>query len=469
MAENSTPETGATPSSQASPGGNGPPNGNGKEETSNPRYIAVLALIAGLILLVGTWLKPSTEIEQPQQQPVSQTEMVRLRRAGQKATLENMSRYFADVAGEFAEQVVRVPRLDASGVVWDNYGGIVAATPGGWRPSAMDLIAPNGGVVPVVVRIGGPHLPVVFLQAPVNTEFTRGNYRAAETLRMGEWLLAVARQPNGGFLFTPGWYTGRVTTRCGEVSFQRISTDQSYAANLLGGGVFDMDGGLVAVIVACGDGYAAMSVDDISTTLGAENSLESQLLYRYGMKTEPLSDDDLRAYFRAEQGLWVSEVWKGYPAHTAGLLPGDLLTALDEVPVTILQDLEPLTRPGPDSVFQLQVRRGRETASIQLRGGENRPAVSDGASTAAGIFLGNAEAGYRIGSVEPSSPAALAGIRPGDRLLRIGNTAVTGPAVVRRLLGSPNRRPMLAVAARGQKLVALLIRTDQRTSELSGN
>ena len=449
MEANSTPENRAIPPSQT---------GSGPEETANPRYIAVLAIIACLILLIGTFLKPAPEIQQPQQQPVSQTELVRLRRTGQRTTLENMSRYFSDVAGEFSAQVVRLPLLEASGLVWDDYGGIVTATPGGWVPSAMDLITPAGGVIPVVTRIGGPHLPVVFLQAPVNTALPQGNSRSAETLRVGEWVLAVARQPNGSFIFTPGWYSGRVATRCGELLFQRVSTDQSYSANMLGGGLFDMDGGLLALIVRCNDSYVAMSLDDITTTLGAENSLASQLFYRYGMKTEPLAEDALRASFQAEQGLWVSEVWKAYPAHSAGLMPGDLLVSLDGFPLTILQDLEPLTRPGPDSVFMLQVRRGMETVPISLPGNGNRPAVSDGAASAAGIFLNDTEPGYRIESVEPESPAALAGIRPGDRLLSIGNTAVTEPAVLRRLLTAPNRQPVLAVADRGEKLVALLIK-----------
>jgi S1-C subfamily serine protease len=455
MQANSTEENRANSPSQTKVA---PQAGLAPEDSLNPRYVAVLAIIAGLILLIGTLLKPSVEIQQLQQQPVSQTELVRLRRAAQKTTLENMARYFSEVAGEFSARVVRLPRLEASGLVWDDYGGIVAATPGGWVPSAMDLIGPNGGAIPVVTRIGGPHLPVLFLQAPVNTALPQGNYRTAETLRAGEWVLAIARQPSGGFIFTPGWYTGRVTTPCGEFAFERVSTDQSYSANMLGGGLFDMDGALLGLIVECDGSYVAMSVEDITSALGEENSLSSQLLYRYGMKTETLSDDALRGSLEAEQGLWVSEVWKGYPAYAAGLMPGDLLVSLDGSPLAILQDLEPLTRPGPGTVFELQVRRRQQTVSVLLPGNENRPAPTDGAATAAGILLDDAVPGYPIGSVEPGSPAALAGIRPGDRLLSIGNTAVTGPAVLRRLLTAPNRQPVLAVADRGEKLVALLIR-----------
>ena len=219
-----------------------------------------------------------------------------------------------------------------------------------------------------------------------------------------------------------------------------------------------MDGSLLAIIVQCDDSYLAMSIDDITTTLGAENSLASQFLYRYGMKAEPLANDDLRAYFEVEQGIWVSELWKGYPAQAAGVMSGDLLVALNGVPVAILQDLEPLTRPGPDTVFELQVRRGAQTVSVSIPGRGNQPAASGGDSTAEGIFLGNTEAGYRIESVEAGSAAALAGIRPGDRLLQVGNTAVTGPPVLRSLLTAPNRGPLLAIADRGPKTVALLLK-----------
>ena len=443
MAANSTPEQGETPSSQA-----------------GPSPVAVLAIIAGLILLIGTLLKPLTEIQQPQQQPVSQTELVRLRRAGQRTTLENMSRYFSEVAGEFAAQVVRLPRLESSGVVWDDYGGIVAAAGGGWLPSGLDLVVPPRAVIPVVTRVGGPHLPVVFLQAPVNTPLPEPNHRSPETLAVGEWVLAVARQPNGEFVFTPGWYAGRVATRCGEVTLQRVSTDQSYSAGMLGGGLFDMDGRLLALIVQCGDSYVAISIDDVTTILGAENSLTSQLLYRYGMRVAPLLDNALRSIFQAEQALWVSEVWKDYPAHAAGFMPGDRILSLDGFPVTILQDLERLTRPGPDAVFDLQVQRGEETLSILIPVSESRAVVADGDAAVAGIFLGETEPGYRIGFVEPQSPAALAGLRPGDRLLRMGDTVVDEADVLRELLTDPDRPPLLAVADRGRKLVALLIRME---------
>jgi serine protease Do len=368
-----------------------------------------------------------------------------------------MSRYFSDIAQEVGGSIVRLPRLEGSGVVWDTYGGILAAAPGGWLPPVMDLVAVTGDRVAVVTRIGGPHLPVVFLQAPVNTTFPKTNYRSADTLRVGEWVLAVARQANGSILFTPGWYTGREISRCGEISFQRVASNLSLEAAVLGGGLFDMDGNLVAVIVQCDGSYVAMSIDDITTALGAENSLTSQLLYRYGMKVEPLSPE-LLAYFDVERGIWVREVWKGYPADAVGLAAGDLIVGLDGAAVEILQDLEPLTRPGPDFIFALEVKRGQRTEAISLPGNGNKPRSTNSDSTIAGIFVGDPEAGYEITSVDPEGAAAQAGLRPGDRLLQIEDTPVTGAAVLRRLLANPNRGTTLAVADRGAKTVALVLK-----------
>ena len=85
----------------------------------SPKYIAGLALAAAAILVVGLLLKPRQPTSQAPPPP-SQVEMQRLARLAQRRSLDTMTEYFSDVAGDLAHRVVQVGAGTGSGILWEN-------------------------------------------------------------------------------------------------------------------------------------------------------------------------------------------------------------------------------------------------------------------------------------------------------------------------------------------------------------
>jgi S1-C subfamily serine protease len=422
-------------------------------EQPSVKYVSLLALIAGVILFVGSLLRPRS---QPAEQPVSQTELTRLRRAAQRASLDQMSELFSGVAEEYSRYVVRIQETNTSGVVWDERGGIVTATTEGRFPEVVGWQAAGGAPATAKTMAASPLLPVALLQGQTITATLPQSRRTTKGLKSGDWILAIARDRSGNYLFAPGWYGGTAVTTCQEVSFRSLLSDLSLSEAMLGGGVFGKNGNLVGIIVRCGDSYATMVIENAEANLREAASFASQLLWRLGLQVEPL-DADLRGYFRTDHGLLVSEVWKNYPAAEMALAPGDILLAVGGQPLSQPNDLLPLLRATATAPLELEVLRAgkhvRKTFPETLEAGSDSAAES----SAAGVVLAS-PAGFVVETVEPASPAALAGVQPGDRLLQIGNTSVSRPEQVRTLLSSASRRPAFVIADRGNRRVGLFIR-----------
>ena len=66
-------------------------------EHRSPAYVAVLAVIAGSILLVGSLMRPAKPVEQDAAPP-SRTEMMRLQRMTHRGSLDQTADFFAALA-----------------------------------------------------------------------------------------------------------------------------------------------------------------------------------------------------------------------------------------------------------------------------------------------------------------------------------------------------------------------------------
>ena len=422
-------------------------------EQANPKYVAMLALIAGLILLVGSYLRPRS---QSAEQPVSQTELTRLRRSAQRAALDQMSELFSDVAADYSRYVVRMQGNDTSGVVWDEQGGFVTATRGGRFPEMVGWLAGGGLPASAQTTAASPLLPVALLQSRTMAASLPASRRTSAQLKTGDWILGIARDSTGSYIFTPAWYGGTALITCDDFSFRSLLSDLSLSEAMLGGGVFSKDGDLVGVIVRCGDSHAAMVIENVAAMVREAGSITSQLLWRYGLRVDPL-DADLRQYFQTESGLLIREVWKSYPAEQLDLAVGDILIALKEQALSQPNDMQPLLQASAQSPVQLEVLRNGRRSLRTIPKNTETDSGSAARPSAAGVVLASPE-GYVVESVEVASPAALAGVQPGDRLVQIGATAVARPDQVRTLLTSASRRPAFVVVDRGNRRVGILIR-----------
>jgi S1-C subfamily serine protease len=178
-------------------------------------------------------------------------------------------------------------------------------------------------------------------------------------------------------------------------------------------------------------------------------SFDGRMATRYGMRVTNLGEPD-QAYHQRKGGALVREIWTGYRADQAGLVPGDVIIGLEGKPVSTADDLEVLVLPLSLEVFELMVLRGPRTMRIGLRA---RPPSSAAAAeqVPSGLKFSTTPAGFPIDSVAPDSPAARAGIRAGDRLLKIGHQDPRNQAAVENALSQRRTRPLHVVVERGDR------------------
>jgi serine protease Do len=197
-----------------------------------------------------------------------------------------------------------------------------------------------------------------------------------------------------------------------------------------------------------------------------------------GVRVGPVQRDAVDELgLKNRDGALVASVSRGGPAAKAGILPGDVIVAFNGQPVKDNDQLPRLvTATKPGSTVPLKVIRAGQERTLTLtvgevdldteagtrtarntRGGEPEPETSSGF----GMTVSNVTAdvarqlrldetrGVVIVSVEPGSPAARAGLRPGDVIRQVGRVDVSSAAEAQRELAKvPSRGTALLLVFR---------------------
>lgn len=379
------------------------------------RYIATLAAVAGGILIVGYWLRPTQPTTDVQVPAPSQTELSRLTQITQRRSLDDMTEYFSTVADDIRASVVGFPGLDLSGVMWESGVALTARTDPRF-PLATTVSTP-GGDVGVASDVLGPQIPIATVQMSDIQGLAPPRRRLAAGPSPGAWILAVWRRERM-VNFVPAFFLDTAIIQCGDQTVGELRSNVAWSRAMAGGGLFDLDSSLIGVILPCGDRYAAVAVESIDTMLQHGRSAVGRALGRYGVRFESLTEDEQQHFGRAE-GVIIREVWTGYPADEAGLKPGDILIAINAEPIGALEQLDPLGDAVNFDTFDVAVLRGDQIVPVVLATDTSPLATPDEFEGLPGIVWEPAPVGHLVDAIVPDSPADVAGIRAGDRLVRI--------------------------------------------------
>lgn len=400
----------------------------------NRRYVLTLAAVALVILVVGSLLRPSQPTTDEPIPAPSQSELSRLAQLSQRRALDDMTEYFAIVADEAADGVLWLPSLNRSGLVWG--AGLVLTVRTERRfPDAATLSTPTGDIGVVAVS-AGPHLPIATLRISDPQRLQPPRRRSAAFLTAGAWMLALWHG-DGEATFTPAHFLGTAPARCAGQLVDEVLSNIPWTRGMAGGGLFDLDGNLVGVIVPCAERVTAVAVADVETLLRQDQTLEGRLLRRYGLRLGSLSEAEQEHFGRGEE-IVVREVWTEYPADVVGLAPGDFVIAVNDEPFASPSQLELLAEAAELDAFELVVDRGAALVDIQLPVDPSAFETLSDPTSAAGLMWRVPPVGHLIDAVVPESPADVAGIRAGDRLLRIDTIEPADVDQVRDVL-SPDR------------------------------
>jgi hypothetical protein len=209
----------------------------------NPRFIAVLIVVAALVLGVGASLGPGA---QPAAVVVPTNELATLPERSQRRALRDIAEYVTERSGTLGASVVFLPQHGTSGLVVgpDSVLSVVKAATAGARPAAEPLRA-----------VLAPR-PAIDSAAPVAPVFR------PDTIRP-RWSLVVARQPSGRLLTLSGMTGGIIEGQCGGVVFPELVFDAVVPPAFAGGAVFELDGRAMALVVPCGARTMLVPVPDL--------------------------------------------------------------------------------------------------------------------------------------------------------------------------------------------------------------
>ncbi|MEO7193112.1 MAG: PDZ domain-containing protein [Vicinamibacterales bacterium] len=361
-----------------------------------------------------------------------------------------MAKYFARVANDVEPSVAYARRAQVSGIVWDEGRLVTSPIADSNAPLAFSVTT-SSTEVDGHPAIWGPNLPLAavgidqkFLLTPVR--------RATSLPQSGEWVLAVWRTGLTS-TFAAGNFRQTVSTDCGTTPVDEVVSSLVLVEAMRGGGLFDIDGQLVGMMLPCGARMIVVAAASIQRILTGANTIEQRVRGSYGLGLEPLSPEE-QDYFGTTKGLLVREVWTGLAGDS--LRAGDVVMAVDGVDLMTPENLRAMTTSS-DAPVELSILRAskRLTVALPRIGIETEPRATP---AGAGVTLESPRTEYHIGTVRPDSPAARAGLLAGDRVVRIDQAEPRSLDQVNRRLSDDKRLPVWFEVHRGGRRWGTLVR-----------
>ena len=277
---------------------------------------------------------------------------------------------------------------------------------------------------------------------------------------VGDWVVAVGNPFGLGGTVTAGIVSARGRDIGAGPYDDYVQIDAPINKGNSGGPAFDVEGNVIGVntaIYSPSGGSVGIGFDipaDTVKTVVAELKSSGHVTRGWlGVQIQPVTASiaDSLGMKKAE-GALVAEPQDGSPAAKAGILSGDVITAVNGTPVKDARELaRTIGTIAPNATVKLDLIRGGQAKTISLTLGEmpdqqQAKADTDGAQPTGGVpHLGLAVApasemsgagaqGVVVTAVDPDSPAAEQGFQTGTVILDVGGKAVANVGDVRKAL-----------------------------------
>jgi len=265
----------------------------------------------------------------------------------------------------------------------------------------------------------------------------------SDKLEVGEWVIAIGNPFGLNQTVTVGVVSAKGRSRVGINEYENfIQTDAAINPGNSGGPLLNIDGEVVGINSALFSRTGGYMGIGFAIPINMVKAIQDQL-HEHGKVTRGWLgvaiqdvDENLAQSFglKEARGILVSEVQSNSPADKAGLKRGDVIIRLDEVVLKDVNDLRNrIALITPKTKITLGIIRDSKNKNIVVTIGE-RPADfnkiskwKDGKTSldqfglsfqeltpelAKQLGFGDKQ-GVLISGVEPESPAAKAGLKPG--------------------------------------------------------
>jgi serine protease Do len=306
----------------------------------------------------------------------------------------------------------------------------------------------------------------------------------SDRVRVGDVVLAVGNPLGVGQTVTSGIISAKGRqTGLGDGSFEDfIQTDAAINRGNSGGALVSAAGELIGINsqilspsggnIGIGFSIPSNMAKDVMRQLVASGRVRRGMV---GVSIQPVTADIAASLsLPAVRGALVSDVQPGSPAERAGVRRGDVITAVNNVPVADFNAFRnTIARIQPGTEVTLTVSRdGREQqlratlAELPVESSEGERPAAGGEDNAAGggrlgvavepltpesaarLELPRETRGLVVTNVDPEGPAADAGLRRGDVIQELNRKPLTTREELRAALNGAGERPVLLLILR---------------------
>jgi serine protease Do len=284
---------------------------------------------------------------------------------------------------------------------------------------------------------------------------------AAQRPKVGDWVVAVGNPFGLGGTVTAGIVSAQGRDIGAGPYDDYIQIDAPINKGNSGGPAFDVNGNVIGVntaIYSPSGGSVGIGFDipaETAKTVVAELKKDGHVTRGWlGVQIQPVTPgiaDSLG--MKKVEGAMVDEPQDGSPAAKAGILSGDVITAVNGTPVKDARDLaRTIGTMAPGSSVKLDLIRQGEQKSIALTLGQvpgdqqTASADSGSAQPQSGVphlglqvapaqdVSGAGSEGVVVTGVDPDGPAAQLGFQTGTVILDVGGKTVANANDVRQAL-----------------------------------
>jgi len=301
----------------------------------------------------------------------------------------------------------------------------------------------------------------------------------SDAMNVGDFVVAIGNPFGIGQTVTSGIVSALGRTGLGIEGYEDfIQTDASINPGNSGGALVSLAGELIGINTAIIGPSGSSAGIGFAVPANMARSVMEQIIRfgevrrgRVGVVTQDMTHELAQTLAAGSaDGAVVVKVEPGSPADKAGLKPRDIVTSVNGRPVRGAADMR--NRMGLIPVgeeAELKVQRGGRPLNLRLRIAElfTMTAIpGEAVPQLAGVRVSNIEPGMPvygmiegaiITRIEPNTPGAKTGLRPGDVLYGVNRHRVRSAA---ELLASLRQaeRPLRIFLLRGDSRLTLTIR-----------
>ena len=342
------------------------------------------------------------------------------------------------------------------------------------KAKAVEITTDDGKTYDAKVIGTDPRTDLALIKVDGRSDFPF--VKLAETTpRIGDWVVAVGNPFGLGGTVTAGIVSARGRDIGSGPYDDYIQIDAPVNKGNSGGPTFDMEGNVIGVntaIFSPSGGSVGIAFDIPAETV---KTVVAQLKDKgfvsrgwIGVQIQSVTSDIAEGLgLKGTEGALVAEPQADSPAAKAGIVAGDVITALNGHPVKDAHDLaKQIGSMTPGTTVKLTVWRKGEEKSFSLTLGElpksreARATNPDSDATGAGLpklgmtvapageVAGSGSEGVVVTKVDPDGVASEHGLKSGDVILEVGGSKVATAADMRKAIGEAQKNGKHAVLMR---------------------